>query len=145
MNFKTEIDVHPAQPPEGEDTVLQDTLMFFDKQPAALPLYKAFEARLLAVFPETKIRVQKSQISFFNRHLYACVSFQRVRKKAELPDPYIVITLGLSYPLASDRVAVKTEPYPGRWTTHIVIGSAAEIDDELISWLLQAYLYADSK
>ena len=76
---------------------------------------------------------------------FLAFSQKKAVKKAELPDPYIVITLGLSYPLASDRVAVKTEPYPGRWTTHIVIGSAAEIDDELISWLLQAYLYADSK
>lgn len=127
------------------DTVLQDTLMFFDKHPTALPLYRALEARLSAVFPKTQIRVQKSQISFFNRHMYACVSFQRVRKKAELPDPYIVVTLGLSYPLTSDRVAVKTEPYPGKWTTHVVIGSTDEIDDELISWLRQAYLFADGK
>ena len=127
------------------DTVLQDTLMFFDKQPTALPLYKAFEARLLEVFPKTKIRVQKSQISFLNRHMYACVSFQRVKKKAELPNPYIVITLGLPYPLASARVAVKAEPYPGRWTTHIVIGSVIEIDDELIAWLREAYLFTDSK
>ena len=54
------------------------------------------------------------------------MSFLRVRKKADLPDPYIVITLGLSYPLESSRVAGKTEPYPGRWTTHIVIGSVEE-------------------
>lgn len=127
------------------DTALQDQLMFFSKQPTALPLYKTFEARLLAEFPKTKIRVQKSQISFYARHLYACVSFQRVRKQAALPNPYIVVTLGLPYPLASARVAEKTEPYPGRWTTHIVLGSVAEIDGELISWLRQAYLFADSK
>ena len=77
--------------------------------------------------------------------MYACVSFQRVRKKAELPDPYMVITLGLPCPLTSDRVAVKTEPHPGRWTTHIVIGRADEIDDELLSWLRQSYLFADGK
>ncbi len=127
------------------DTTLQDSLIFFDKQPTALPLYQAFEARLLAVFPKTKIRVQKSQISFYNRHMYACISSRRVRKKAELPDPYIVVTLGLPYPLVSERVAGKTEPYPDRWTTHIVIGSVSEIDDELITWLRQAYSFADSK
>ena len=55
------------------------------------------------------------------------MSFLRVRKKADLPDPYIVITLGLSYPMESSRVVGKTEPYPGRWTTHIVIGSVEEI------------------
>lgn len=54
------------------------------------------------------------------------MSFLRVRKKADLPDPYIVITLGLFYPLESSHVVGKTEPYPGRWTTHIVIGSVEE-------------------
>ena len=56
-----------------------------------------------------------------------------------------MITLGLPYPLDSERVAVKTEPYPGRWTPHIVVGSADEIDEELIAWAGQAYAYSDSK
>lgn len=127
------------------NTEKQDTLMFFDRQPEALPLYEAFTERLLATFPETAIRVQKSQISFYHRHMYACVSLRPVRKKAEMPHPFIVVTLGLSYPLASDRVAVKTEPYPGRWTTHIVIGRTEEIDDTLFFWLRQAYAFAESK
>ena len=59
----------------------QDTLMFFDNHPTAVPLYEAFEAKLLEIFPLTTIRVQKTQITFSNRHVYACVSFQRVRKK----------------------------------------------------------------
>ena len=122
-----------------------DTLMFFDKHPDAFPLYSRFEEALCAGFPDTNKRVQKTQITFTNRHVFACVSFARVKKKAELPDPYIVITLGLPYPLESERVAVKTEPYPGRWTTHIVVGSADEIDEELLSWVGQAYAFSDSK
>ena len=101
--------------------------------------------KLLERFPNTKIRVQKTQITFSNRHVYTCVSFQRVRKKADLPDPYIVITMGLAYPLESNRVAVKTEPYPGRWTTHIVVGTTEEIDDELFLWVQQAYDFSENK
>ena len=127
------------------DFVTQDAFMFFDRHPAAFPIYKAFEMKLLERFPNTKIRVQKTQITFSNRHVYACISFQRVRKKADLPDPYIVITLGLSYPLESNRVAVKTEPYPGRWTTHIVVGTTEEIDDELFLWVQQAYDFSENK
>lgn len=123
----------------------QDAFIFFDRYTEAFPLYEAFEAKLLTMFPDTKVRVQKTQISFSNRHIYACVSFQRVRKKVDLPNPYIVTTLGLSYPLESSRVAVKTEPYPGRWTTHIVIGAIEEIDDELLSWVKQAYHFSESK
>lgn len=122
-----------------------DVLLFFASHRAALPLYDAFERKLLAMFPETGIQVKKTCISFSNRNAYAYVSFQRVKKKADLPDPYIVITLGMPYPLESDRAAVKTQPYPGRWTTHIVIGSVEDVDDELCSWLQQAYLFAGSK
>ncbi len=123
----------------------QDEWMFFDKQPAALPLYEAFAGKLFERFPATSIRVQKSQITFSNRYVYACVSFAPVKRKAELPKPYLVVTLGLSYPLESSRVAVKTEPYPGRWTTHFVVGSAAELDDELFAWVEQAYEFAQNK
>lgn len=123
----------------------QDEWMFFARHPAALPLYQAFAGRLLERFPDTSVRVQKSQITFSNRHVYACVSFAPVKRKAELPDPYLVVTLGLPYPLSSQRVAVKTEPYPGRWTTHFVVGAPAELNDELFAWVEQAYTFAESK
>ena len=109
-----------------------------------LSLYEPLEARLLA-FPGTSIRVQKTQITFSNRHVYACASFLRVRRKAELPDPYLVLTLGMPYPLESGRVAVKTEPYPGRWTTHILLSRPDELDEELFSWAKEAYDFALNK
>ena len=68
-----------------------------------------------------------------------------MKRKAELPDPYLVVTLGLPFPLESDRVAVNSEPYPGRWTTHIVIGSMSEVDDELFDWVRQAYAFSEIK
>ena len=90
-------------------------------------------------------KVQKSQISYYNRRLYACVSFLKVKKKAELPEDYFVLTPGLSAPLESDRVAAKTEPYPGRWTTHFVISSPSDLDGELFDWIEQAYQFAQAK
>ena len=69
------------------------------------------------------------------QHIYACVSFLRVKKKAELPDNYFVLTLGLPYPLESGRVAVKTEPYPGRWTTHIVTSEMSDLDEAVFAWV----------
>ena len=122
-----------------------DTLRFFDCQPAALPLYEAFESLIRGMFPAAQKRVQKTQITFFRRHVFACVSFLRVKRKKEMPDPYLVITLGLPEPIISGRAAVQTEPYPGRWTVHIVIGRAEEIDAELISWVRQAYAFSEMK
>ena len=127
------------------DDVAQNAMLFFDQHPKAYPLYEAFYEELMSRFPETKMKVQKSRISFYNRHLFACVSFLRVKKKADLPERYFVLTLSLSEPLASDRAAVKTEPYPGRWTTHFVISDTADLDNELFEWVAQAYAFAQHK
>ena len=119
-----------------------DTLMFFGRHLDALSLYLTFEELLFDSFPGVNRRVQKTQITFFNRHVFACVSFARVRRKAVLPAGYMVITLGLPSPLDSERVAVKTEPYPGRWTHHFVVSSPEELDEEMLSWIRAAYDFA---
>ena len=60
--------------------IAQDELMFFNKHPTAYSLYELFVERLLEMFPSTSIRVHKSQITFSNRHIYACASFLYVKK-----------------------------------------------------------------
>ena len=127
------------------DGATRDAAAFFDQYKAVYPLYEVFYEKLLAEFPDTRVKVQKSQISYYNRHLYACVSFLKVRKKAELPDDYFVLTLGLPAPLESARAAAKTEPYPGRWTTHFVISNPSDLDEELFGWVAQAYWFAQGK
>ena len=122
-----------------------DTLMFFDGHPNALRLYLVFEETLYSSFPEVSRRIQKTQITFYNRHVFACISFARVKRKAELPEGYMVITLGLPAPLDSARVSVRTEPYPGRWTHHIVVSRPEELDGELFSLVREAYDFANAK
>lgn len=122
-----------------------DTLRFFELQKDALPLYEALEARILDEIPDVRIKVQKSQISFYNRHLFGCVSFLRVKKKKEMPPCYIVVTVGLARKLESPRVAVATEPYPGRWTHHIVVSAPDQIDDQLMDWLKEAAAFSAQK
>ena len=58
---------------------------FFVKHRRAVPIYQTFKEKLLRLFPDTFVYVQKTQITFANRHVFACVSFLRVRKKGELP------------------------------------------------------------
>ena len=122
-----------------------DTLMFFNAHRDALPIFTALEAKLYEHFPETQKRVQKTQITHYHKHVYACVSFARVRRKAALPESWLTLTLGLPYALDSERVAVKTEVYPGRWTTHFVISAPEELDEELFSWIGQAYVFSERK
>ncbi len=130
---------------ENRAFIKQAALTFFDKRPEMYDLYESLESAITESYPSVNIKVQKTQITFSNRYIFACISFMRPLKKSELPSSYFVITLGLPYPLDSGRAAVKTEPYPGRWTTHIIISSQEELNDELYGWVRQAYEFAENK
>ena len=123
----------------------QTALFFFQEKPEALPLYRAFEGRLLAELEGVNIKVQKTQITFSNRRVFAAVSFLAARKAKARPEPYITITLGLNRRESSTRIDQASEPYPGRWTHHLVIGTVEEIDDELMAWAREAYNFAAAK
>ena len=126
-----------------------DILQFFDLNghPEALPLYAAVERAALALdaFGPVRTKVSKTQIGFYNRRLFACVSFARVKRARDLPDPWLTVTFGLDHRVENPRIAVATEPYPRRWTHHLVIGSPDEVDDEFIGWLREAAGFAAGK
>lgn len=123
----------------------QDTLFFFDKHPDALPLYELFEQKLLSELGGADIKVQKTQISFSNKHNFAFVSFLPVRKAKERPQTYIVITFGLGHRVESPRIDAATEPYPNRWTHHVLISEPEEIDEELMGWVKEAAAFSAAK
>ena len=119
--------------------VLEDTLLFFNAMPGALPLYERLLARAQAELGPFDIRVQKTQITWSNRHVFACVSFAKVRKAKNRPKTYLVVTFGLARKADSPRIDVATEPYPNRWTHHVTVAVPEEIDGELMAWLREAY------
>ena len=43
-----------------------------------------------------------------------------------------MVTLGLGRRLDTPRVAVAVEPYPGRWTHHLLLTEESQIDEELL-------------
>ena len=120
-------------------------LRFFDQMPEALPLYQKFEREVLSRVEDVHIKVQKTQITYSNRHVFACVSFAKVRKAKERPPVYIVVTFGLAYKKESPRIDIATEPYPNRWTHHVLISELEEIDDELMGWIREAAEFSDRK
>ena len=130
---------------QSEYMISGDELFFFNEKTAALPLYEAFARRLLAEIDNVTIKVQKTQISFSNRHNFAFASFLPVRKAMERPETYITVTFGLRYKKESPRIDVASEPYPNRWTHHMLISSMDEIDDELMGWIKEAAEFSAGK
>ena len=123
----------------------QDVLYFFDGKPEAMPLYEAFEQKVFSQVDGVRVKVQKTQIAFANRHNFAFVSFLPVRKAKERPKIYIVVTFGLGYCAESPHIDAAVEPYPGRWTHHVLISEIGEIDDELMGWVKEAAVFSSGK
>ncbi len=125
--------------------MMLDEMLFFDRHPAALPLYERLKCSILAEVPDTRIEVRKTQISFFTKHMFAAVSFTPVRKAKERPDPFLTATFGLRYRVTSPRIDAAAEPYPGRWTHHVMIGTTEEVDTELMGWIREAAVSSSAK
>ena len=63
----------------------------------------------------------------------------------ERPEVYIVVTFGLGYRLESPRVDAAVEPYPGRFTHHVLVSGTGEVDDELMGWVKEAAVFSAGK
>ena len=123
----------------------RDILFFFGEHMDALPVYEKLEEQILAQIPEVKIRVAKTQITFANKRGFTFVSFNPCRKAAQRPKVWMTISFGLGCRKESPRIDVATEPYPNRWTHHVMVGSVDEIDDELINWIREAAEFSAGK
>ena len=121
-----------------------DLLFFFDGKPRELALYQHLETQMELLVPETSVKVQKSQISFYGRHLFAAASLP-LRRRKTWPEECILVTFGLGYRLNSPRIAAAAEPYPGRWTHHVVVSQEEQVDGELLDWIREAYAFSRSK
>lgn len=119
-----------------------DELMFFNAMPGALPLYEALSRQLWAAFPDMEVKVQKTQITFRARYGFAFVSLRRMKG---CPPVFLILTFGLGRRLDSRRIAMAVEPYPQRWTHHVILSQESQIDGELLGWLQEAHDFALTK
>ena len=120
-------------------------LFFFGEHMDALPIYERLENAILTRIPNVKIKVAKTQITFAGRYGFAFVSFNPCRKAKGRPAVWMTVTFGLGYRKESSRIDTATEAYPGRWTHHVMVGSADEIDEELLGWIQEAAEFANAK
>ena len=123
---------------------LSDLQVYFSGHGEELDLYAALFPTLEAAFPEARVKVQKSQISFYGKHLFAMVSIP-IRRKKGWPEHCLLISFGLGRQVADPRIAVATEPYPGRWTHHVVLSHPEELDGPLLAWLREAWDFSQAK
>lgn len=121
-----------------------DILQFFDGKEHELKLFIDLYDKMSDSLPEFKYRVSKTQISFSNKYGFVFVSLP-VRRVKGRPDRYIIVTFGLESELQHPRIEQTVEPYPNRWTHHVIVSDTSEIDSLLLGWIKQAYDFSAIK
>lgn len=99
-----------------------------------LPLADEVGSALLARYPGLEVAVQKTQVTFRGRRTFCILS--RPRRRAD--EGRLLLTFGLRRRLNHPRIFQAVEPRPNRWTHHLFLSSAGELDGELFSWLDEA-------
>lgn len=114
---------------------------FLGGHPGRTALFEGVETAMAAL-GESTVEVRKTQISWKNPRLFAAVSLPR---RAGEREGALMLTFGLGRRLEGPRIFQAVEPYPGRWTHHVVLSGPEEVDGEVRAWLAEAYWFAQTK
>ncbi len=121
-----------------------EELLFFQSMPEMLPVYEKLRGLLAAAYPDMGVKVSKTQISLRNRYVFAAVSLPW-RKLKDWPEKYVLVSFGLGRKMEAPRIIQAVEPYPGRWTHHVILEGPEDVDGELLDWLDLAYGFSMTK
>ena len=109
---------------------------FFAGEDESRQIFEALH-RALEVLGPVELRIGKSQVSFRRRKAFAWVWMPgRYLRGRTAP---LVLTLSFPARDVSPRWKEIVEPKPGRFTHHLELYSVADIDDEVRSWLRDAW------
>lgn len=123
----------------------QDELLFFNEFPRLVPIYAALEEQLRGRWSGVRVKVSRTQISFYNRRMFAMASLPRWHSRGFPKGEYLLVSFGLGERSPSPRVSLATEPYPGRWTHHVLLKRPEDVDAQVMAWLAEAYDFSESK
>ena len=110
---------------------------FFGEDDGRVRLFKSIRD-MIALQGEVSEHIGKSQISFGTKRRFAWI-WMPLRTGKGRPEGCIILTLGLRRKAESAKVVEAVEPYPGRWTHHIVISNSKDLDCEMLALIEEAY------
>lgn len=115
-----------------------DCLMFFSPYQKAKSSYILLEESLMPRISDMLVIVYDDHISFRGKSEFGGV--WPVTGGEALLDAYFI----LPAPMDAARVTSVTEQAPGKYVHHVMIGSTADVNEELLSWYCQAHETANA-
>jgi hypothetical protein len=98
----------------------------FAGRPEAERLFRQACAFIESIGP-VEVVARKTQVAFGRKRRFAWVWLPQMWIK-RAPDKSITLTFGLRRRVKDRRIKESVEPYPGRFTHHVVIRRAADFD-----------------
>lgn len=109
---------------------------YFAGYAASRTVFDALQATISTIGP-AQLRVTKSQVAFHWRRAFAWAWIPgKVLRDRAAP---LVLTVALRRRDASPRWKEIVEPAPGRFTHHLELFTAAGIDEQVRTWLYEAW------
>jgi hypothetical protein len=84
---------------------------------------------------------RNTQVSFKHGRAFAWIWLPQMWVEKQ-PRGSITLTFGLDHQVRDRRIKQSVEPYPGRYTHHVVIKRAAQFDARVKTWLREAHRLA---
>ena len=116
---------------------------FFAGKPEAKALFMAVERKIQAIGPAI-IKVSKTQSSFATRTQFAWV-WMPLPTDRKRPLHSLVLSFGCGRRIVNDQIVEAIEPYPGRWTHHVIIAEAADLTSAVDAWIREAYRFSETR
>lgn len=108
---------------------------FFAKDPESAALARSVFDKLLDRYPDAQLKISKSQAALYEPGPL-CMVWPPNHGEFKRRTPHcLALTFGLGERLESPRIEQAVEPYPGRWTHHVLLHNAADLDAELLDWI----------
>lgn len=117
-----------------------EVLAFLGGDGGRTAIFQAVEGAVLAC-GDSRMAVGKTQISWGNPLKFAFLSLPR----RAAPPGSLILTFGWDRRVDHPRILQAVEPYPGRWTHHVLLAGPEEVDGMLSAWLAAAYRVALEK
>lgn len=122
-----------------------EILGFLGGDPRRIALFEAVEAAISAL-GDCGLSVAKTQLSWGNPYKFAFLSKPpRSLVRQGRPEDCLLLSFGLDHREEHPRIAAAANPYPDRWTHHVVLSEPGDVDQTVKNWLENAYFFAKNK
>jgi hypothetical protein len=112
---------------------------FFEGRPACLRLYHVVEAYLQSLGP-VRIDVTKTQVSFRANFMFAAVWLPQKLSPIRSQNG-IGLSFSLTHPVSHPRIVQAVEVRPRRWTHHVLLEQAEDLDEDIRALLRESFAF----